>query len=196
MKSLIHMIKCVVKMDSPSSQVSERELEMLLKYSRNADVICEIGCYEGKTSVALARNTVGAVYSVDPFLEGRLGIPYGEWIARLHRRRSDAENLFFLKGFSQDVAPTFRLPINFLFIDADHSYEAVKTDWNSWLPKLVEEGIVALHDSKIAPNSPMPLGTMQFYAEYVPTLSDVTELDSVDSLTILQVGRNRPLRRK
>ena len=196
MKSLVHLIKCIVHMDSPSSQVSEGELEMLLKYSRNADVICEIGCYEGKTSVALARNTAGAVYSVDPFLEGRLGISYGEWIARLHRKRSDTKNLFFLKGFSRDVAPTFQLPIDFLFIDADHSYAAVKTDWNSWRPKLVEEGIIALHDSKIAPNSPMPLGTMQFYAEYVPTLSDVNELDSVDSLTIFQVARNRPLRRK
>ena len=49
---------------------------------------------------------------------------------------------------------------------------------------------IALHDTRIAANSPVPLGTMRFYAEDLPTLSDVTELDSVDSLTIFQVGRN------
>jgi len=190
MKSLVHLIKCIVHMDSPFSQVTESELQMLLKYSRNAKVVCEIGCYEGKTSVALAKNTVGAVYSVDPFFKGRLHISYGEWIARLHRKRNRAKNLFFLKGFSQDVVRDFRLPIDFLFIDADHSYEGVKGDWNSWRPKMVQGSIVALHDTRIAANSPVPLGTMRFYAEDLPTLSDVTELDSVDSLTIFQVGRN------
>jgi predicted O-methyltransferase YrrM len=162
---------------------------MLLKYSRNAGVICEIGCYEGKTSIAFARNTAGTVYSVDPFLKGRLGISYGEWIARLHRKRGDAKNLFFLRGFSNDIARTFQLPIDFLFIDADHSYEAIKTDWNSWCPKMAQGGIIALHDSRIAANSPIPLGTMRFYAEDIPTFSEVIELDSVDSLAILQVGR-------
>jgi hypothetical protein len=141
MKSLVHLIKCIVHMDSPSSQVTESELQMLLKYSRNAKVVCEIGCFEGKTSVALAKNTVGAVYSVDPFFKGRLHISYGEWIARLHRKRSRAKNLFFLKGFSQDVVRDFRLPIEFLFIDADHSYEAVKGDWNSWRPKMAQGSI-------------------------------------------------------
>jgi predicted O-methyltransferase YrrM len=174
-------------MDTPHSQVSERELQILLEYSRNAKVICEIGCYEGKTSVAFAKNTTGSVYSVDPFLKGRLGISYGEWIARLHRKRESVKNLFLLRGFSKDIAPTFQLPIDFLFVDADHSYEAIKTDWNSWCSKVVEGGIVALHDTKIAPNSPIPLGTMRFYAENIPTFSEVVELDSVDSLTILKV---------
>jgi predicted O-methyltransferase YrrM len=189
MRSLAHFIRYILRLDSAHSQVSERELQMLLKYSRNAKVICEIGCYEGKTSIALARNTAGAVYSVDPFLKGRLGISYGGWIARLHRKRSGAKNLFFLRGFSKEVAPTFHLPIDFLFIDADHSYEAIKTDWNSWCPKMAEGGIIALHDSRIAANSPIPLGTMRFYAEDIPTFSEMIELDSVDSLAILQVGR-------
>jgi len=189
MKSLAHYIRFLIGLDAPHSQVTERELQVLLKYCRNAKVVCEIGCYEGKTCVALAQNTRGAVYSVDPFFRGRLGISYGEWIARLHCKRSDTKNLFFLKGLSHDVAASFQLPIDFLFIDADHSYGAVKTDWSSWCPKMVEGGIIALHDSKIAPNSPVPVGTMRFYAEDIPTFSQVTELDSVDSLTILQVGR-------
>jgi predicted O-methyltransferase YrrM len=147
MRTLVHLIRCVVGLDSPDSQVSARELQMLLKYSRNASVICEIGCYEGKTSVALAKNTTGTVYSVDPFFKGRLGIPYGHWIARLHSKRSHTRNLVLIQGFSKEVAATFNLPIDFLFIDGDHSYDAAKSDWTIWYPKIVEGGMIALHDA-------------------------------------------------
>ena len=192
MRTLVHLIRCVVGLDGPYSQVSEQELQMLLKYSRNASVICEIGPYEGKTSVAFAKNTTGKVYSVDPCFKGRLGIPYGYWIARLHSTRSDTRNLVFLQGFSKEVAATFKLPIDFLFIDGDHSYEAVKIDWANWYPKIVEGGIIALHDSRPAANSPTALGTMQFYVEDIPACSGVIELDSVDSLSVLQVTRIIP----
>src|ERR671937_467546 len=100
MRSLIHFVRCVTQADAPSSQVTERELDLLLHHSRKAKIICEIGCYEGKTSVALARNTSAAVYSIDPFTPGRLGICYGKWIARLHRNRCSATNLFFIQGYS------------------------------------------------------------------------------------------------
>jgi hypothetical protein len=173
---------------SPPKRQRNR-LQMLMKYCRNAKVVCEIGCYEGKTSVTLAQNTLGAVYSVDPFVRGRLGISYGECIARLHRKRSGVKNLSFLKGFSVNVAPEFRCAIDFLFIDANHSYDAIKADWDSWVPKVVDGGIVALHDSRIAACSPGALGSMKFYSEDIPHLPGVIELDFVDSLSVLRVGR-------
>jgi Methyltransferase domain len=189
MKSLGHFIRYVLGLDTPHSQVTEHELQMLMKYCRNAKVVCEIGCYEGKTSVTLAQNTIRAVYSVDPFLRGRLGISYGECIARLHRKRSGVKNLSFLKGFSVNVAPEFKCAIDFLFIDANHTYDAVKADWDSWVPKVVDGGIIALHDSRIAPNSPVAVGSMEFYSEDIPRFAGVIELDFVDSLSILRVGR-------
>jgi len=36
--------------------------------------------------------------------------------------------------------------LDFVFIDADHSYESVKTDIISWLPKLKSDGIISGHD--------------------------------------------------
>ncbi len=36
--------------------------------------------------------------------------------------------------------------IDFVYIDADHSYEAVKNDINAWLPKVKPNGILAGHD--------------------------------------------------
>lgn len=173
-------------LDSAVSQVTEQELEMLLRYSHDARTICEIGCYEGRTSVALAKSTSGTVYSIDPFFRGRLGICYSEWVAKLNRRRNGTQNLIYLKGLSEKVSREFDLPIDFLFIDADHSYDAVRLDWKQWFPKVKHGGYIALHDCRPAVNSPQLLGSMRFYSEDVPKIAGIRECDGVDSLVILQ----------
>lgn len=38
-------------------------------------------------------------------------------------------------------------PVDFLFIDADHSYEAVSRDWANYSPLVRPGGVVALHDT-------------------------------------------------
>jgi hypothetical protein len=186
MRSFIHLLKFIVGLEQPASQVTGRELEMLMHYSRGVPVTCELGCYEARSSVAFALNTTGTVYAVDPFFGGRLGICYTEWVARIHRRRQNAKNLIFLKGFSSDIGKDLRSPIDFLFIDADHSYEAAKADWQEWFPKVKKNGYVALHDSKLAPNSSQSLGSMRFYSEDIARMPGVVECDSVDSLVIVQ----------
>lgn len=186
MRSLNHFVRFTIGLDQADSQVTVRELTMLLRYARDARTICELGCYEGRTSVALAGGTAGNVYSIDPFYRGRLGICYTEWVAKLNRWRSGAANLVYIRGLSQQVSQTFEQPIDFLFLDADHSYEAVKKDWEKWFPKVKKGGYIALHDSKLAKNSPHMLGSMRFYSEDVPKLTGVRERDGVDSLVILE----------
>lgn len=191
MKSLIHTAKFILAIDSPSSQVTDTELQLLLKHARGATLIVEIGCFEGKTSAALASNnpTLKKLYSIDPFFKGRLGVCYGEWIARIHCKREGAKAVEFRKGFSFEIAPTFHEEIDFLFIDADHRYEAIKQDWRDWYPKVRNGGIIALHDSKQAVNSTHYLGSMEFYDKDVKAMSEVEEIASVDSLVLLRVCR-------
>lgn len=176
---LAHYLKFLARIDAPDTQVTDRELSMLTRYAQGAKVIVEIGCYEGKTTAALARCSK-SVYSIDPFPPGRLGICYGEVIAEKHLQRLGLrDNVRLWTGFSWDIAPNFKVPVDLVFIDGDHSYEAITRDWNDWYPKLVKGGIIALHDARIAPHSPYPLGTQQFAAELT-----LPVLDTVDSLVV------------
>jgi hypothetical protein len=44
------------------------------------------------------------------------------------------------------AAADFKEPIDLLFIDADHDYEAVRADLCAWMPKLIPNGWLFLHD--------------------------------------------------
>ena len=187
MRQLFHFIKYALKLEEPHTQVTERERELLKNYSRDAGVVVEIGCHEGKTSAALANNCAGQVYTVDHFHPGRAGVNFSEWIARLHRRRAAADNLEIIKGTSSNTASRFTQQIDFLFIDADHSYEAVKRDWELWGAKVPAGGIIALHDCKCADNSPNYLGSMAFYEQELCKSDAIEEIASVDSLVLFRV---------
>jgi len=187
MKAFLHYCRFLVGLDEPDSQVTRLELETICRYARQAQTVCEIGCFEGKTTAVLARGTSGTVFSVDPFFKGRLGISYTEKIASLHCKRQRAQNVVFLRGYSVEMARTFERPIDFLFIDADHRYESIVQDWAGWVPKVRKQGFIALHDCKIAANSPVYIGSMKFYDTDVPKCAFVTEVASVDSLVVLQV---------
>ena len=55
-----------------------------------------------------------------------------------------------LKMYSYDKGAIAKVreyaPIDFLFIDADHSYKAVKYDFETYGPMVAKGGIIALHD--------------------------------------------------
>jgi predicted O-methyltransferase YrrM len=189
MKTFLHACKFFIGLDAPYSQVTEEELSLLLEYSHSANIIVEIGCFEGKTTASLARNSKGMVYSIDPFFQGRLGISYGKWIAQVHFRRQHVRNIQLLKGTSDEVIHSFPHKIDFLFIDADHAYEAIKRDWENWVPRVNNGGMVALHDCKIAINSPDYLGSMKFYDEDIPFIKGIEQVATIDSLVIFRVKR-------
>jgi predicted O-methyltransferase YrrM len=187
MKSLIHACRVMLGFDPQASQVSPRELACLLRYAREAKVIVEVGCYEGSTTVQLAANTQGRVYSIDPFFSGRLGICYGELVARFVRWKLGLKNIEFLKALSHDAATEFQQPVDFIFIDADHRYEAIAKDWEDWFPKVRPGGFIALHDTQIADNAPNYVGSMQFYDHDIPRISGIEQVDAVDSLAVFRV---------
>lgn len=123
--------------------------------------VVEIGSFAGKSTVALAlgaRSGAGArVCAVDPHtgsaetaaVTGFLDT-FGLFKANLERHGA-AEQVDVVRDFSVSAAARFERPVAFLFIDGAHGYRAVRDDFESWFPKVVEGGLVAFHDSWILP---------------------------------------------
>jgi len=122
----------------------------------------EVGVNRGHTAVRLLRHlpALHTYYAVDPWL------PYPAYQAFLAAsKRRDRESfdrafrefmeritphigrVFILRTFSLWAA--MALPdrhLDFVFIDANHSYEYVRQDIAAWTPKVRPGGIVAGHD--------------------------------------------------
>lgn len=112
--------------------------------------IVEIGSYLGASTCFLAagiRATGGHVYAVDSWTnigmtEGARNT-YPEFSSNIAPLR---QWIVPCQGLSKDIAVNFDKPIDLLFIDGGHSYQAVREDLEAWLPKVKDGGIVASHD--------------------------------------------------
>ena len=109
---------------------------------RDIKDVLEIGVYEAGTIICWKGLFPDA--SV-------LGIDFGTGSDRLFRMRDK-------HGFELMMRSDSRLPetfekvkdrrFDFIFVDGDHSYEAVKSDYEMYWPLVRNEGIMAFHDIK------------------------------------------------
>jgi MMP 1-O-methyltransferase len=144
------------------------ELFHLAKYltPANAPVVVELGSWQGKSSVVLAGGLFGKrdanLYCIDPFGRDE-SAEYQEkyYDPLLAQESQDVEQIFAtnmrksgvdqivsaMKGYSFEFAGSWSAPIDLLFIDANHEYEAVARDFQMWMPHVKRGGIVAFHDA-------------------------------------------------
>ena len=112
--------------------------------------IVEIGSYLGASTCFLAggvRATDGKVVAVDTWTN--IGMTEGSrdtYAEFLGNTEPLQKWITPRRGFSKDIAVGFDQPIDLLFVDGDHSYEAVRMDLEAWLPKMKDGGIVVFHD--------------------------------------------------
>jgi MMP 1-O-methyltransferase len=108
-------------------------------------VIVEIGSFKGKSTVCLGLGSqAGAsvpIYAVDPHQER-----FPEFKTNVQRAGID-ELVRPVPSLSQPAADDFHEPIELLFVDGAHEYELVLEDFEKWVPKVVEGGVVAFHDT-------------------------------------------------
>lgn len=111
-------------------------------------VIVSIGSYRGQADCALTMHAQVPVYCIDPRVESD-GYPFGD-----EDRVEWAKNCLAMNVMAKvrpinlpslTVAKLWQEPIGLLWIDGNH-WEA-KADLDAWLPFVVHNGLVALHDS-------------------------------------------------
>jgi len=120
-------------------------------------VIVEIGSWKGKSTVWLGSGSrMGSqtkVHAIDP----HTGSPehhdlFGQvWTFHEFQRNIRQVGLDDIVvprvEASVPAASNFAEPVELIFIDGLHEYEGVKADFDAWVPKVIDGGIVAFHDT-------------------------------------------------
>lgn len=116
----------------------------------------EIGCAFGGNAKAILRQWKGAkLYMVDPWVaqptevyrERTDGVDFDAYYEScLQLAREDAR-VQLVRMYSVEAAKQFADgQLDFVYIDANHSYEAVRDDMAAWFPKVKSGGVFAGHD--------------------------------------------------
>jgi predicted O-methyltransferase YrrM len=132
----------------------EPELDYLAKQASTRKQIIEIGSWCGRSTVGMAANTRGVVTCVDTW--GGSGAEHAkildgkdpDWLWKQFLQNTlEFPNIQPIRGDSYTVGLHYTGPkADMIFIDGNHTYEAVSRDIRVWLPHLAPGGLLCGHD--------------------------------------------------
>lgn len=140
----------------------DQEGELLFGLAKNCQgkgVIVEIGSWKGKSTIWLGKGSQAGkgvkIHAIDPHTGSsehheRLGKVWTFDEFKQNIASAGVEDVVVpIVKASQDAAQEFHQPIELIFIDGAHEYEAVKQDFDLWFPKVIDGGIMAFHDTTV-----------------------------------------------
>lgn len=136
--------------------LDDGECTLLYQMAANCGggVIVEIGSFQGKSTVALAKGAQlggGRVYAIDPHhayqvtADTHYGDENYEALLANIEAYGVAATVKVIKKASIDAFADWKKPIDLLWIDGSHEYEDVKQDFITW-SKFVT-GYIAMHNT-------------------------------------------------
>jgi|3_EtaG_2_1085321.scaffolds.fasta_scaffold09822_5 cephalosporin hydroxylase len=154
------------------------EMDNLIR-SLESPVIAEVGVQAGTNFQLLLTENVKEAVAVDIWDKSETVAQNdqgysketleGLYINFVRHHMADARVKVF-KGFSVDVAKVFPDGyFDFIYIDADHTYEGCLADLRAWYPKIKQGGIIAGHDYIDivgGHNDDVPFGVIQAVTEF------------------------------
>lgn len=118
-------------------------LDQLIK-ENNFTLGAELGVHEGVTHMYLLENNPDLTMIGVDLYQGKQA---KHWDVVAPKLDSVGDRSRFYKENTASAAKHFKEDeIDFVFIDADHSYRGVKADIQAWMPKVREGGYITGHD--------------------------------------------------
>jgi predicted O-methyltransferase YrrM len=171
---------------------TEGEVARLERHAAGRKRLAEIGVWEGVTTCRLravmARDA--HLYAVDPFFKGRLGFSTQRAIATSEVARVGNGTVVWVRDTAVSAARNAPLighePFDFVLLDALHTYEGLRDEWESWSPLVAPGGVMAIHDSRASGKNTADSGSVRYTNDVVLRDQRFEVIDTMDSLTVLR----------
>lgn len=139
------------------TQTNADELDCLRRHATQRTRALEIGSYMGASAAIIAKALVddGQLFCVDPWEPRRGRENPGLTICRRELARNGVlDRVVFIRAYSQNITTELAGRFDFIFVDGDHSYQGLQTDWEIVLKRLAPNGVVCLHDTTVPASEP------------------------------------------
>lgn len=142
-------------LDQLDGFIDPHELRWLYRVAASVPVggnIVELGSYRGKSTMALAlgaRASGAVVYAIDShheYIQGETDFGPADNLVFVSTLASYqvADIVRVINFRAEEFVKAWSAPIDLLFIDASHTYEEIKRDFNCWSPY---SHVIMVHDS-------------------------------------------------
>jgi len=158
-------------------------------------IIVELGTHWGEAYFTFCQTVdelglSSLCYAVDHWQGDQHAGQYGEEVfddvSQYNERYYRQFSYLLRKSFDDALSQFAEDSIDLLHIDGLHTYEAVSHDFNSWLPKVKQGGIILLHD--ICPKH-QDFGVWRFWDEIKAEFPDTFEFHHSWGLGVVGKGR-------
>lgn len=192
--SLLHYLRFLLGLEQPQTQTTTAEQAILARWSQGVNAVVEIGVFEGFNTALLAKNMApsGIIFGIDPFFRGRMGVSWQKLIATTYLKRQGVfGKTKIIQKFSHEALTHIHIMPDFIFIDGDHSWKGIQSDWTIFSEVLKTDGIIALHDTSVPLHEPWKasMDSVRFFREVILKDNRFEVIETVDSLNILKKCR-------
>jgi hypothetical protein len=147
----------------------------------------EIGVLDGETSrFFLSLNDDINLIGIEPFVPDSMEASLIGSEDKVNANVAPYKNRWgLIKDFSYNVSERFQdNSVDFIFIDGDHNYDAVKQDFQLYNPKIKTGGLIFFHDSRMnRGGANFHVGSSKFVDEVIATHNGVKLIGEAFSLT-------------
>jgi glycosyltransferase involved in cell wall biosynthesis/uncharacterized coiled-coil protein SlyX len=195
MNSLLESVKFTpISLQAPEAWCGHMPFAAWLIHAVNPKIFVELGTHSGNSYFSFCQsvkenNLATKCYAVDTWRGDKHAGLYGDEIFDQVDKHNKAHYAHFSRllrmAFGDALSYFSDGSIDLLHIDGLHTYDAVKHDFETWLPKLAPSAIVLLHDTNVRENE---FGVWKLWEELQERYPDHLEFLHSHGLGVLQLN--------